>query len=70
MKSTPHYDFTITRKQSQILLTPRTQRAEVWCKVHLSKIPKLGDAFVIAPDDFGKVAMEILEAGFTVQREG
>jgi hypothetical protein len=68
MKSTPHYDFTIKREQSQILLTPKTQRAEVWCQAYLSKIPKLGEAFMIAPEDFGNIAMEILDAGFIVQR--
>jgi len=69
MKSTPHYDFTITRKQSQILLTPKTQRAEDWCKAHLSSTPKLGEAFIIAPEDFGNVATEILDANFSVEKE-
>jgi hypothetical protein len=64
----PHYDFTITRKQSQILLTPKTPRAEVWCSVHLSMNPKLGEAFIIAPEDFGKMASVILDAGLTVER--
>jgi len=65
----PHYDdFSITRKRSQILLTPKTQRAEAWCKAHLSTSPKLGDAFVIAPDDFGEIANAILDARLTVER--
>jgi hypothetical protein len=64
----PHYDFTITRKQSQILLTPKTQRAEVWCKTHLSKTPKLGEAFIIAPQDFGEIGAAILDEGLTVER--
>jgi hypothetical protein len=70
MKSTPHYDFTITRKQSQILLTPQTERAAVWCRAHLSKTPKIGEAFIIAPEDFAKIATEILDAGFAVEKEG
>jgi hypothetical protein len=65
----PHYDdFSITRKRSQILLTPKTQRAENWCIVHLSKTPKLGSAFIIAPEDFGEIANLILDAGLTVER--
>jgi hypothetical protein len=68
MKPELHYDFTIKREQTQILLTPKTQRAEVWCSAHLSSTPKLGEAFIIAPQDFGKIATAILEAAFTVER--
>jgi hypothetical protein len=63
-----YYDFTIKREQSQILLTPKTQRAEVWCKAHLPDTPKLGHAFVIAPDNFGEIAKVILDAGLTVEK--
>ena len=60
-------DFTIKREHSQILLTPETQRASEWCAAYLSA-PKLGDAFIIAPDDFGEIATAILEDGLTVER--
>jgi hypothetical protein len=63
-----YYDFTIKREQSQILLTPKTQRAEVWCKAHLPETLKIGDTFIIAPEDFGKLASVILDAGLTVER--
>jgi hypothetical protein len=69
MKFTPQYDFTITRKQSQILLTPKTHRAEDWGKAYLFNTPKLGEAFIIASGDFGKVANALPDANLNVKKE-
>ena len=62
------YDLIIEREEySRIVLAPQTQRGKFWCAMNLSTTPTIGDAFVIAPEDFADLANALREEGLSVE---